>query len=521
MGQSAVAALWRFKITAAHLIRNLASDLYKDAGACLWELIRNGCVACMPQGRWDPKAVRIDVDLVPDHPLSPRGLALIILDHGTGFTAPRVEEFCMVGPALNAATSHSGAADKKQGRFAGLSLNEKTATDPNEGFYILTRTSGDGKVTFVPMIPAKIEQDQGVQPKEIDSNAAEMGPLKGIKGSFTAIVIPNSEFKTNEEIRKAIQWYLPRKKDLMIDLRIGGKRVNAPSLASKAIYVPSTPEIRIEAYMDRFEGKDPEQNAGLWFADAETGLRVAFCPHFGAALPYPLYTHKLIGDIFVPDLLKNQDAARAALKSSFLKSEAWRNVLRYLALHIAPLAKDLLGDEDEFRSSNSTDKLVFQLADLCKNIYGEPQEKGLPYDVVHDVGVKPKGPSGGGGGGGNGKGPGGGVQKPPKPGGGGCGVHTRPRFVTLRVGKKIYSIIKTQMSPNRFANCVVAQQSPGLLTVYVNTDYKAWPVRPNEQLEHLIVRFLEAISRKEFSEQSEQDQFVSEHSVELRPTRKK
>ena len=89
---------WELEIGARHLTENLASELYSDRGACLWEVVRNGFCACMPSDdMWIPERARVEISLAKNHPLAPKSTALVVLDYGCGFTDPRIKKFRKIG----------------------------------------------------------------------------------------------------------------------------------------------------------------------------------------------------------------------------------------------------------------------------------------------------------------------------------------------------------------------------------------------------------------------------------------
>src|SRR3989344_5823756 len=81
--------------TAHHMVDNLGYGMYRDPGQRLLEPIRNGLVASMVDPMlWEPQRAKIELLLVPNHPLAPKGeLTLIVLDHGSGMTDPGIERY--------------------------------------------------------------------------------------------------------------------------------------------------------------------------------------------------------------------------------------------------------------------------------------------------------------------------------------------------------------------------------------------------------------------------------------------
>ncbi len=472
-------AKWAFRITADHLLDNLAASLYKSEGDCLWELIRNGVVACMPGSHWVPGLGHVEVFLVKDHPLAPKMYALVILDRGEGFTEPSIKRFCNIGRAMDdVEQSFSGAAQKRIGRFAALAQNERCLErDKTTGFYILTRTSSEGPVTYVAMIPELIEKDQGVTPRLISANSAELGALKGVKGSFTEIVIPYPVFKNHEEIRKALEYRIPRKQQQMFKLLVGGVQLNPPKLASRVTLAQQSEGI--EVYVDKAKDGDSD---GIWFTDADTGLRVAQATVLGPQhLPYPIFRHDLTGDIFVRGLLAHQDTARSSLNSKFLKSKAWRQVTAYLVGQVIGPCKALLGDVDVF-GKDPISVLAQDIALRFNKAFGVPDNltgPGIESEGSDKDRTKPRkgGHGGGGGGGGN--------------GGGGSTPPTKQRLFPIKIGDQSFLLSKRSMDPRLLAE--VDRQNGRVL--WLNDRYSAMPKSREARSQHVIDMVLYAVGR--------------------------
>ena len=504
--------IWRFYLTARHILENLATDLYQSWKDCLWEIVRNGVCACFPGTDWVPGVGFVEITLVENHPLAPRSTALVILDHGTGFTDPSIKRFCHIGPSLDDTKQfgrglHHGASQKRIGRFAAFALNRRCVEDEDtdSGFYILTRTSSEGPVKFVSMIPSEIERKEGVEPREISPQSTEMGPLRGIKGSFSAIIIPNPVVKNYEEIREALKWRIPRKPGLMFKLLIGGKQLNPPSLDSRVVVAEKTGSI--EAYLDRIP--DRTEAAGIWLCDAETGLRVVFCPRLGHLLiPEPLWRTDLVGDIFIPDLLAHQDTARRSLNGKFLGGRKWKAHCAYLLAHVAPKARALVKKEDEFGSDAFT-RLVKEFAEQCQEVFGPPEHSngGTPWD--HETAARKEGSGEGtkrpGAGGGGGEKP---SRQPDSE-----NKETRPRSWPIRIGDQDYVLSKRALDPRFLAQV----DGNNKRVIYLNErGYAAMPRGQSAQVEHFLLKVLEAVGQAMHgSDPVAVTQFVAERRLEF------
>lgn len=486
-----VAEVWELYLTATHIMENLATELYASAGDCLWELVRNAVCACMPGDDWVPGVGDVEIFLVDNHPLSPKRKALVILDHGHGFTNEAIKLYCMVGSSLedrkrSPRGSNKGAAQKRIGRFSGLACNKACAEDhdPESGFFILTRTAASGPVKFVTMIPGEIERNRGrLTPQILGPTDLELGPQRGIKGSFTAIVIPNSVFSTHDEIRRALEWRIPRKPKQMFKLLVGGKALTPPPLASR-VSISQQNGGRIEAFIDRQD--DEKAPGGIWLVDADTGLRVTHAPRLGPlAMPYPLWRHDLRGDIFIPDLLANQDTARAGLTSSFLKSQAWHRATAYLISQVVGPAKALLKDEDVF-GKDLVDTLLQDFVDLCNETYGVPEATVGPVCAVPQKTPSP--------------------PRPPSPatpattrphGDNGGGNHKNGdglshRIKPVQIGNETYFLSKRLMNSRVFA---AVDNLNGTVIYLNNGGYAVMPHNKFAQKEHCLLKILEAVGQ--------------------------
>ncbi|MBX4204831.1 MAG: hypothetical protein KW788_01420 [Candidatus Doudnabacteria bacterium] len=483
--------IWQLKLTARHILENLATDLYKDPGDCLAELIRNGLCACMPEGKWVPKLGHVEIFLVDNHPLGPKSKSLVILDHGSGFTQPAIRLYCTIGPAIgDPGSGHSGAAQKRIGRFSGPGLNQKSVDgDISTGFYILTRTATEGPVVMVSMIPEKIELQNGaIVAETISETSAELGPQKGIKGSFTAIVVPNSVFHNYDQIREALMWRVPRKRDLMYRLEVGGKQIVAPPLADKVVITQE--DGPIETYLDRLDDRD-DLNGGIWFTDANTGLRVASARVLGPQrLPYPLWKPDLIGDIFGRDFLANQDTARASFSSRYLSSAAWRRLTTYLVGQVVPKAKSLLGDDDVIGRDPASKSLI-SFIERCNHVWGKPDSNGGCGGILFEDGPRVRSRNGSGTHTTNPEGKGTrGPQLNPNTNG-------KPRVVQVRIGDRTFVLNKRPMDPRIYAEVDIAN---GQVIHISDGGYIAMPTTREARDEHVILKVLEAAGQAIYSD---------------------
>lgn len=469
----------------------MSKALYRDRIACLWELIRNALCACMPsEDQWNPSSTYVELWLTRDHPLAPKSWATVCLDKGSGFTEPKIKKFCNLGgDDPEPMGTHSGAAQKQIGRLAYFALNRRITVErkPDSGFFILTRTSSSGPVSLIEITPYKLRFG-GIIPRQLPPDASELWKFKNIKGSFTAIVIPNSVIENSNEIREALQWYLPRRKNKAVKILVDGKPLEAPPLASQTVSHDG-----IEAYLEKV-GTPIMGKTGLWLTDAETGLRCAFCPDMGGYVPDPLARSDLDGDIFIPGLLKQQHPSRIGLNPNFLKSPTWKKEI-FLVLYrkVAPFAKELIGNALYIDASEPNGRRLKDFSDMFETAWGLPSIKGS--DLTRDTSGpirrrpprinRPVGPGGG-------NPPPSGNTRPPNGGSGdGEGDGTRTRGLAWRIGDREYYV---QNMPSA-AVLVYAEVSESGEMITINPDYTFQGLSRLIMDEHCLQHVLNAVAR--------------------------
>jgi hypothetical protein len=364
------------RVTAFHYVDNLGTGMYASEGQRLIELIRNAARASMlDPKRWEPKRAKIELSLVSNHPLA-HGPAFVCLDHGRGLTDPDCDRyFNWLGTPMSKlradANGSIGDSQKGIGRLAALALNEKCLDEDvmvriQHGYYLLSRTSKTGPVRFVSFIPEKVEEEGIEVERFIDPTSTEMGPLKGIQGSFTAIVVPTPIFKNHSEIYEAIKWFLPREQDKMFELSIGGKAVQPPPLEREVNLTSQD-----KRYCARL-GIGTSESNGVWLCDNETGFRVASCQTMGSRIiPDPLWYPDLAGDIFAPGLLRHQNTARSTLAKDYTRAsnKEWQRLKMFLATQVAPAANQLI--ERDVIQGDAVETLD-ELAEMFNECFGQP-----------------------------------------------------------------------------------------------------------------------------------------------------
>lgn len=474
------------RVTAFHMIDNLSTSLYSNHGQCLAELVRNSLVASMPSPTvWKPDCARIEIKLESGHPLCNKksDLALTILDHGCGLTDPALDRyFNWLGTPLHdlhRSVEGNGASQKGIGRLAALALNtnclEGEITDRvSNGFYLFTRTSSYGKVRFVRVIPEMVESAKGFDTDNfIDPNSTEMGSLKDIKGTFTALVIPTPVFSTAGEIVEALKWYLPREQDKMFSLTINGKPLTPPRLEEKVTVTSADASFR--AYL----GLGDSTSDGAWLCDEATGFRVASCQQLGRALPEPLWYPDLRGDIFAPGLLKFQNTSRSALARDYVRrgNKQWSALYMFLINQVVPKAKQLM--DRDLISGDASDTLN-ELVEMFNEHFG-PADGGLKKEPTErpteDGPDKPKKPG------------------PPRP-------DRKPRdgtqrYVSIKVRDETYHLYRGQ-SLHPFVFAQLNPNNSQMVYVNIRGGYQALPPSKAARREHCLMQVLQAIGQSKF-----------------------
>jgi hypothetical protein len=485
----------RLTATATHLVENLATGLYESVGQRVMELVRNGLVASMPDPKlWEPKRAHIDISLVPHHPLAPsNGPALIVLDHGAGMTdTGLLRYFSWLGTPLSdlrhTTGTYHGASQKGIGRLAALSLNAECLHDDyrvrvRNGYFLLSRTEPEGRIRHVSVIPEKVEQKGFDLTRFIPPLDSALGPLKGIRGSFTAIVIPNPIFSSDEDIYEAIKWLLPREQDKMFHLTIGGKPYGPPPLASEVTLTSSDGR-----YRARLATAAKGECDGIWLCDSTTGFRVASCMKLGRFLPEPLWYPDLVGDIFAPDLLSHQNTARSTLQRDFMRKENpdWTRLQMFLIGHVTVPAKKLV--ERDTITGEAAEALN-EVVEMFNELYGSPDMDGKAPSPPSDVEHAPREHLSG-------------RTSVPRNGG-----HTKSstptqrepskRYLSVRVRDETFLLYRGQtLDPYIYAE--VSPSNPYQIIVNVRGGYRALPENKQARKEHCLLQLLSAIGRSKF-----------------------
>ncbi len=481
---------FQMKVTAFHMVDNLATGLYESVGQRLMELVRNSVVASMANPNvWEPKRAKIELSLVPNHPLSPSkspalvvlgprlrpdrssARALLQLARHTAEPAPQSRERIVRRRIPEGHRPTGGARSQRE-------LPARRCHDPHQERLLPAHPHvEDGQRPLRARHPREGRDGAGLRHRALHlSDIHRNGLLKNLQGPFTAIVIPTPIFKSHAEIYEAIKWLLPREQDKMFDLTIGGKAMQPPPL-EKEINLSSTDG----RYRARLAAGNTDSD-GIWLCDDETGFRVASCQKLGRLLPDPLWYPDLVGDIFAPGLLRHQNTARSTLAKEFTRkgNKEWQRLLMFLIRDVASQAKQLI-ERDSINGSAA--ETLDELAELFNERFGLIIDDG-------DKGGEPRKPR---------------DPKPAEPGGkddGGEKGEPDPerqyrRHIAIRVRDEVFYLYRGQtLHPYVFAQ--VSPNNPKMIFVNVRGGYKALPDQKVARREHCFVQVLMAIGASKF-----------------------
>ncbi len=351
---------------------SLGIDMYKPLDA-LWEGIKNGWDAGIRklrrpgQGKFD---IFVDLMFYKNHPLSPSGPALVILDNGEGMTSLSLTRFTTVGPEDDKFTTYGVMDRKRIGRISMYAMLK----EPLKGFWALSSTSSTGQVRVVQMDPAKMARG-AIDTYFVDRDDTILHGLRP-EGTFTAIVLPNivPDIQNEQALVEHLRWQIPRRvANNGFTLRLNGNEVKPAPLTGK--------KVEAGGLIGWFKKDDRKKPQGIRLCDAETNTVCAEAVDMSRHLPYPMGRPELTGDIFIPGLAANQRTDRSGLSSVFLKSDEWMSIKEILFTHFRPVLVEILGEDETGGGVNRTIRSI--VLDF-NQVWGEP-----PADVVPPPGITP------------------------------------------------------------------------------------------------------------------------------------
>ncbi len=505
----------QMKMTAQLIMEGLGTGMYVDIHACMWEIIRNAACSHMPDPKvWTPGIGQADISLVTDFPMF-RGIkTLIVRDYGRGFTEDDMNRFCYLGTPSShlrkyPGGTYGGASQKGMGRLAAFGLNKLSVEegDTSTGFYVLTRTTKNGPVRFISVIPDEIMAHQSISSVFLEEDSSDLGFLQNVRGSFTAVIIPYSMYDNVDQIKEGIKWRLPRQAEQSFKLFVQGKRVLPPLLADKINFADPSGKIRLCADV---KSKDSEHDGGLWITDLRTGLRVVDATNLVAHLPHPFGSREIIGDLFIEGVLGNQDSSRAGLRSEYLKSIFWRKVLVPYLLLISKEVLALLGQEEGGKQSQFK-TTVTDIFAVFSRAWGNPVTGGIENlfgDDKSDSGDNPPDKAEGKERGGQGAPRTRGKSDPPSSSGAVVKKRTKVQNTAIRIDGQDYSV--------RFSGD--QEYVFGTVTeniIELNPQCSGIPARKEPRSEYILNALLTAVARSKGLEGRKCDQWVHARRKEL------
>ncbi len=463
------------RVSMQMYIENLSVTLY-SYGQALMELIRNGVVACQPDEKsWDPRLAKIEIMFTKRLQFT-GGPAIGVIDHGCGMTEPRLDRyFGWLGTPEDEVHDYengqnAGASQKGMGRLSPFKLNKlcrrsnKKAGD--EGYYLFSRSEPTGNIRLIHVTPRLLSLEEGIEDENfVSPDSTEAAFLKGIKGTFTAIIIPNPVFQSEEDILDHIKYLLPREQDKMFDITINGKKIVPPPLWDDVNETGGGGKFRARI------GSGNKAGDGIWLCDAATGLRVASCVKLGRLLPEVLGFPDLGGDIFAPNVLGHQNPARDSLSNEYTidSNPEWQELKMFLAHQVAPKVNELV--ERDPLDGNVVD-ILNDLVNLFEETFGPPEREKV---------ITP----------GPGPGPGPGPKPTPEP-----KTPTSKRGATVKIRDKVWRLHYNQPL-GKFQFAIPSSMQQDQILVNVRGEYLSMPTPPQAALEHCLMQILEAIGEKE------------------------
>ena len=182
------------------LFARLSTHTYRSVAEAMAELIINGMDSAHLAGRL-PKII-ITVFEKGQHPLSPNGKALSVIDNGLGFTDNVIERYCDVGESAWEGSSGVVQGQFGIGKIAAMSLGAGEVSP----YYIVTRTSKSGRPEMVFITADTIERESGWKSLPNKSGFDYLPSSE----SFAEILIPDYQDNISlDELRRQLTYCLP------------------------------------------------------------------------------------------------------------------------------------------------------------------------------------------------------------------------------------------------------------------------------------------------------------------------
>lgn len=364
--------------------RNLAGDalarnLYPTLIAALAEIIFNGLDAATIRGVTPEITIRFWAP--GEHPLSPDGPAISVLDNGTGLTPRALAGYCKVGESehVNKVGIHGKHGVGKLAPFA-------LAPKENATFYLTTNTD---EYTWMYHLASDVFAAGGFEPIQV---VERIGLPQ--KGPFTEILVPNFQGgMTIESLLKELPSILPFRP---WKVTVQGREVKPRTLKFKEVLqTKDIPLFKGPVGIELGVAEITSEGDGVLLVDSgskrSVGDLLTMPPVVRRALDPILLHPKLVGQILVPDLERQSAVSRSGLKAEYWTSSQGQKLIEVLLAFVVPVAQKLL--KDEVSPKEGIRKVVTQLGPVFAKGFGPPDLGG--FGSKNKGTSEPKGSSGG------------------------------------------------------------------------------------------------------------------------------
>lgn len=451
-------------------VKGLGTEKYEPHHG-LFELIKNGISGSMGS-TWDPGKVHIDIQLVKDHPLGVRGtLTTSVLDRGFGITKDDEERLLQTGMRKDRQRGRNPLSQKGLGVYGAFALHMGARRHEHldhVSFKVLSRVRTSGPIT-VYTFSAKALSERKLLKSELHEDSPKLGHLRGIKGSFTCVIIPESYFTSPEHIRTELRPLIPLlQNNVIMDIAVHGKILQPLDLL---VGTQRFEDHGIVAYLKAVTDKEA-QKAGVVLLDAQTGIHCTTAVKLRDKIPYPFGRPDLLeGVIYLPGIIDQQEANRQGLNAMYLASPTWKRIYDVLDIKLGPRVRPLLGDRASTGRNDLAERLCSDVAGILRTTFGIPAMSAGP---VKQPDAKPsKHPDTNSHGQGNGSG-----ANPSRPHGNpqnGTGIrpdkkNTKNSALAFQVDGRIFQLeMSTSPGPTIFCQASEAVDDTGVLLV--NPEY--------------------------------------------------
>jgi hypothetical protein len=354
----------KFVVTPTVVTRKLAADMYGDLRQAGVELVINGLDSANRRGVMP--IVRVKVYEAGEHPLSPEGQCLTILDNGTGFTPEVVAKYVRI-----AESARDGHGRHGLGKFGAFALGSQT----NFRYHIMTGMEESGMVLRYDICGDDIFKPEGFAPVEVGRKSLPGLPYDG---TFAQIVIPDFSGQfTVAEFMSYLSVHLPHTQwEVYVNDMPVKRRPFKPAHREE---LPEIAGIDGRVLVELAKAEDASHSDSLWLMDRSSSrpvVQIAELPgHIRRRLPPILNDILLIGFVWVAGLEDHSSGGREGMSSDFWGSEMGRKLIDILTVFVAPPAQKLIG-VDEATSDTMTDQFA-SLQTAFSRAFGAPD---VPYD---------------------------------------------------------------------------------------------------------------------------------------------